>query len=446
MGYDCTQWFSDCSYCAEMNTPTSLSSGTRILAIDDDPDITKAAALVLERRGYEVTVANTPASAWEEIGAHCFDAVLLDLNFAKGQTDGTEGLAFLERLVSLDETLAIIIVTGHSGITIAVQAMRLGAFDFVMKPWNNQRFLATVAAAVQEHRLRQQTDSAQTDKRGSMGPLMIGESQTFQDFRETISKIAQADSGVLIIGSPGIGKSLAARSIHDSSKRRNHPLITLDLPGLQIGDYDQVIIQAFQDADGGSLLLDNLDQLPISARGSLTKALTGDRYDIRFISTARRKEKLTQAEGPGGDIMERVATIEIAVPPLTSRDGDLVLLGEHFLKDAAKRNGQLPRKLSQTAADKLSNIDWTEEVRGLALIMERASVFSNSNEIEAGDLIIDNSSSGGQNMLAPKSLAETEKAAVETALQRHNFNISRTAADLGLSRAALYRKMARHEL
>ncbi|HYI39044.1 MAG TPA: response regulator [Allosphingosinicella sp.] len=428
-----------------MDTPDSLSSPPRVLIVDDDPDIVKSASLMLSRRGYEPVAASNPAEAWSLLAEQGAEIVLLDLNFSAGKTNGEEGLSFLDRLFALDRSLVVVVVTGHSGVNIAVAAIRAGAQDFLMKPWNNARFAATIDSALAERRRR--VAAAESVRQPRTDVLLVGESAAVEWVRQTILRVAPTEAGILLHGPAGSGKSLVARAIHSASRRSTGPVSALDLTALDRVGTGQSIASALRSATGGTLVLDHLDQLPGYGRQPLLTALDDGSADIRLLATARDRARLFGAEGPGGDLTGRFA-IEIKMPAVSERGDDAVLLAKHFLRLAARRNRIEPKPLSPEAEAAVLAATWPDGIRELAAAMERAAIMADGPAVEPGDLTLDASDDragdGERLKTNDPSLAAAERAVVGAALRRHSFNVTRAATDLGITRAALYRRMAKH--
>jgi DNA-binding NtrC family response regulator len=428
-----------------MNTPDSLSSPPRVLIVDDDPDILKSATLMLSRRGYEPIAASNPAEAWSLLAEQGAEVVLLDLNFGAGKTNGEEGLSFLDRLFALDRSLVVVVVTGHSGVSIAVAAIRAGAQDFLMKPWNNARFAATIDSALAERRRR--LAAAGSIRQPATDVLLLGESAAIEWVRQTIIRVAPTEAGILLHGPAGSGKSLVARAIHSASRRAAGPISILDLTSLDRIEAGETITSAVRSATGGTLVLDHLDQLPGYGRRPLLAALDDCSADIRLLATARDRAHLVGAEGPGGDLTGRFS-IEINMPAVSDRGDDALLLARHFLRLAARRNRIEPRSLSEEAEAAVLAATWADGIRGLAATMERAVIMADGPVVGPGDLTLDAGDDrpcdGERLKTNDPSLAAAERAAVEAALRRHSFNVTRAATDLGITRAALYRRMAKH--
>lgn len=408
-----------------------------ILVVDDDADIARAAQLLLERQGMTVAHAPDPAAAWVRLADRPADVILLDLNFARGHTTGEEGFALLDRLVAADRHAVVIVVTGHSGIQVAVQAMRGGAADFIIKPWNNARLTATVERGLALRRAKLDTAPPPA---GGEAPLLLGESVAIAAVRGLIGRIALTDAALLLRGAAGTGKTLAATLTHGSSTRAERPFVTLDAATADTG----AIAATLAEAAGGTLLLDRIDRLPAPLQATLAHDLhrTGD---LRLIATTR----LDRAELRASlheDLLYRVGTIECDLPPLAAREGDALLLARHFAALFAARHARPLRPLTAEAARSIAADVWPDNVRGLRQATERAVLLGTGDRLDVADFALTPDPAQPRALASNLNLARSEEALIAAALQRHAFNVSRAAAELGLTRAALYRRMARYGL
>lgn len=453
-----------------------------MLFIDDDPDVLTSVRLLLGRYEIETLTATTPAEGLRLLAAAPVDAVLLDLNFSRGMTTGEEGLKCLADILEQDPDTAVVVVTGHSGINIAVTAMRAGASDFVTKPWNNERLVATVRTAVELRQRRRQTSGLRAEAsalRGAAGAegAILGASPPIRRLRALIERAAPTEANVLILGENGVGKELAARAVHQASARARGPFVPVDLGtipeslfeaelfGHRQGLYDSTSdrLGRFVSAQGGTLFLDELGNLPGPLQVKLLSALErrqitplgSDRpvpIDVRIVAaTNLPREDLYADQAVRADLLYRLNTVEITVPPLRDRGEDILELARHYLKAYARRYGRKDKPISEAAAQALLADPWAGNVRALRHAMERAVILSEGPAYEARDFPL----SGGP---APRrktptgaapddlNLARNEKAMIERALQKHHYNVSHAARDLGLTRAALYRRMEKHGL
>jgi DNA-binding NtrC family response regulator len=421
-------------------------SGARVLIVDDDADVLKAASLLLSRAGFGVRGAESPAAARSALAAEAADLVLLDLNFTRGATAGEEGLACLRQLLRDDPDLVVVVVTAHSGVNVAVKAMQAGARDFVIKPWNNQRLLATVEAALPVRAAV--ADGGEAAVGEEPEPTLLGESPAMEEVRRLVARAGPTDAAVLVTGEAGTGKSLTARRLHLASLRAGGPFVVLDLAALEPQAVEAALFGpsgALAEAAGGTLVLDEVGELPPLLQGRLCAALERAE-DGRVVSTSRRP--LAALRGRGGvrdDLLYRLNTVEIALPPLTARGEDPLRLAEHFLRRAARRHRRPPLPLSPAAAQAIMAAPWSGGVRALAQAAERAVLFAEGRACEPADLGLEPT---GPHPAPPGALdlQASERALVSAALKRHRFNVSHAARELGLTRPALYRRMAKHGL
>jgi DNA-binding NtrC family response regulator len=457
--------------------PTQL---TRVLLIEDDADVGTSVRLLLGRHGIEVLTAATPTEGLRLLAAAPVDAILLDLNFQRGATTGDEGLACLGAILEQDPDAVVVVVTAHSGVNIAVAAMRAGASDFVTKPWSNERLVATVNTAVELRRRRRQASAFRAENKalvqGAFGgeTTLLGASAAMKRLRALIERAAPTDAHVLVLGEAGVGKEMAARALHQASPRGRGPFVPVDLAaiaedlaeaelfGRRRGGSDAAGDRQgrFVAAQGGTLFLDGVERLTPPLQVKLLSALErrqvtpvgGDRpvpIDVRVIAASNLpRDQLYADDAFRSDLLYRLNTIEIAIPPLRERGDDVLELARHFLKLYAKRYGRPDKPLSPAAAAALKADPWPGNVRALRHAMERAVILSETGSYEPKDFPSTGApahkpSRAGSGEL---NLARMERALIEQALQKHAYNVSHAARDLGLTRAALYRRMEKHGL
>ena len=409
------------------------SDNPLVLFVDDDADVLASAETLLHRNGWRMLRAQSPAEAWSVLTGEAVDLVLLDLNFARQATSGEEGLRFLSELRAHDPQAVVVVVTGHSGVNVAVTAIKAGASDFVMKPWSNARLMDTLRDALALRRREDVSGGAPPEDPS----VLIGESAAIQRVRQLIARAAPTRAAVLIHGDAGAGKTLAAQAVHARSPRATRPLVRLDLRSAAAA------ARAVAEAEGGTLLLEELAAMAPPAQADLLTALeTG--ADVRLISTTR--DAAAARNVVRDDLMARLAVIEIAVPPLRDRDADVVLLAEHFVRLFSRRHGRAPKPLDEGAVEQLMADPPPGEVRGLRQAAERAVVLGDSDILSAADFAPSAAPANPGGARPDLNLARSEKTAVEAALKRHGHNVSKAARDLGLTRAALYRRMLKHGL
>ncbi|RZL58819.1 MAG: sigma-54-dependent Fis family transcriptional regulator [Sphingomonas sp.] len=408
------------------------SQDASILLIDDNPDIARAIGIALRIAGYRFDTASGPEEAWSRLAQRRYAAILLDLNFRAGAVDGEEGLACLRRIVADDPAACVIVITAHSGIRIAVAAMQAGARDFLMKPWRNADLIAKMEAAMKQ---RPVAAAAPAHAAGAEPPLvLIGESAAMHALRALIRRVAPIPAGIAVTGPPGSGRTLVARAIHAASPAAGAPVTRIDLR--RDDRWDRVA--AADGAAGGAVILRYADRLDRIEQEMLLDHLSAA---IPCITVGETIAPLIPA------LRRRLATIEVAVPPLAARGEDAVLLARHFARIAADRFGKPGARLTQAAEAVVRSTAWADEVRGLALAVERAVVLADDGVIDAA--LLEPTPSVPVPVVAGEAsfgLTDAERALIEAALREHRHNVTHAAVALGLSRGALYRRMARYGL
>lgn len=418
---------------------TAGAAGT-VMFVDDDADVLTSARVLLSRHQWRLVAARSPAEAWSVLAAERPDVILLDLNFSHGATTGQEGFDWLSQLRAHDPSAVVVVVTGHSGVNVAVRAMKEGASDFVMKPWSNARLVDTVSEAFKLAARRHGRDTAA----GTDDELLLGDSMGIRRVRDLVARTAKVDASVLFLGPAGAGKSLAARMVHARSVRASAPLLTLDLrAGIIASEFPAVLESKVNAAAGGALILDEISALTPSSQAELL-AWIGRRADVRWMATSRASRD--DLQHIRDDLLAELSTVEIILPPLIERDDDALLLMEHFVRMFSRRLGCPPKPLDAAATDLLRSGALPAHVRGLRQAAERAVAISEKDLIGAEDLISAGAGTTRADGGGDLNLARSEKAIVEAALKRHAHNISGAAKSLGLTRAALYRRMVKHGL
>jgi len=444
----------------------------RCLVVDDDEDILLAARLLLASLFLEVITTTSPDEAVAAMKREHFDAVLLDANFARGATDGSEGFRWLGLMQAADPTAAIVMITAHGSVAVAVAAMKQGATDFVSKPWKNDRLLGTVRNAASLGRMRR-SDTGSTNAKTAGSPL-LGTSPAMARVQSLIEKAAPTDANVLILGENGTGKELVARELHRLSRRAAGDLVTVDLGAISETLFDSELfghakgaftdartdrVGRLQSADGGTLFLDEIGNLPLHLQPKLLTALEQRRVtpvgmnkpvaiDIRVVSatnmavTSLGDERLFRQ-----DLLFRLNTVEIELPPLRERREDIALLLNTFLDEFRMRYDKPDRKLPADVLAGLVAYDWPGNVRALRHAAERAVILAEGGTYALTDFPFGRSAPVAEaTPVDDLNLDRVERQAIEQALKKHAFNISTAATELGLSRGTLYRRMEKHGL
>lgn len=453
------------------------SYSPKILIADDAPDIREALRLLLKREGFRTEAVDAPAAALQALTAQEFDLLLLDLNFTRDTTSGAEGLELLPRIAALDSTLPVVIMTAWGTVEIAVEAMRQGARDFVEKPWDNERLLAIVRNQVelrralrQEQRLEAETRLLRAEGR----PELIANSATMRPLLQLVTQVAPSDANILITGENGTGKELIAKTVHALSLRAGHSMVTVNAGGLPETLFESELfghvrgaftdakadrVGRFELADGGTLFLDEIGNLGLAQQAKLLRTLQSGEMErvgasktrtvnVRLISATNSDLSQAVAEGRfRQDLLFRINTIEIHVPPLRQRRDDIQPLAQHFLRLLAARYRKTITGFEAAAIQAMQEHSWPGNVRELEHAIERAVLLASGDQIRASDLGLKAAAaSAALSSLESLPLDEAERILVRSALERAGGNIHHAAKALGLSRAALYRRIERYGL
>ncbi len=453
------------------------------VVVDDDPDIGLAARLALRGLFTEVQVLSAPDGLAEIVAGRAPDVLLLDLNFARGATDAREGFEWLGRVVAADPELAVVIITAHGGIQIAVEAIKRGATDFVSKPWANERLAATVrsAAALTGSRRAARVEQGRAVEVATPtgATPLLGNSPAMARVHSLIAKAGPTDANVLILGENGTGKELVARELHRHSLRSAKPLVTVDLGAVTESLFDSELFGhvkgAFTDAkadrigrmkaaDGSTLFLDEIGNLPLHLQPKLLTALEQREVtpvganrtvpiDVRIVAATNcSRDTLADETRFRQDLLFRMNTVEIELPPLRERREDVPMLLDHYLGQYAQKYGKPARPVADEALATLVAYDWPGNVRALRHAAERAVILAEGETFRTEDFPMPRAPERtAVAMVTPAvpadlNLDRQEKQAVEAALRKHHYNVSLAATELGLSRGALYRRMEKHGL
>ena len=459
---------------------TDSFNPARILVVDDEQDVLRAARLLLKRHFAAVETLNDSGQLLERVRQGAFDVLLLDMNFTAGADSGTEGLESLARVLALDPQAVVVLITAHSDVELAVEAMKRGAADFVTKPWQNERLLATVLAASNLRRSRVEAAELRNRNRGLAaatltGRELIGTSARMLRVFETIRRAAPTDANVLILGENGTGKELVAREIHRHSRRADDVFLRVDLGALSPQLFESELfghrrgaftdaksdrIGLFRAATGGTLFLDEIGNVPLHLQAKLLTALErrevvpvgaekAESVDVRVIcATNCSPRQLANGDLFRQDLLYRINTVEIMLPALRERREDIPLLLEHFMAVYAEKYNLPAKRLSAAALEALVAHAWPGNVRALRHAVERALILSDGTMLEPDDFTLGSAAAdgGGKGSIDSTNLDELEREAVARALKDHRRNISRAANALGVTRASLYRRMQKYGL
>ncbi len=455
----------------------------KILIADDQADVIAAMRLLLKRERFQIETASSPAGVLKAIDSQELDVVLIDLNYARDTTSGSEGLDLLTRIQEIDPSLPVVVMTAWGSVDLAVEAMRRGARDFIQKPWDNARLLAVLRTQVElaealrrGRRLEAENLALRDSVSDSPGelPQIVAESAPMKNVLKLVERIGPSDANVLITGENGTGKEVITRALHAISPRQAKPLISVNAGALAAGIFESELfghvrgaftdaktdrVGRFELADGGTLFLDEIADVPLALQPKLLRVLeTGEfervgssktrKINVRVLSATNADLNAEVAEGRfRQDLRFRLNTVEIDLPPLRERREDIAALAEHFLRQHRERYQRRITGLSPEAFEALRVHSWPGNVRELDHVIERAVLMSSNSLITAFDLALQNTPEAQVSArLEEMSLEDAEQLLIRKALARFEGNANRAAEALGLSRSALYRRLQKYGL
>jgi len=452
----------------------------KILMIDDDEDVLFAAKMLLKKHARQIIIEKNPKKIPFLLNNDTYDVILLDMNFSKDTTSGKEGFFWLEKILEHDPSLVVIMITAFGDVEMAVEALKKGATDFILKPWQNEKLLATLGTAMKLKESYREVDKLKKAKKQLEEELnmpfkeIIGKSRSIQEVFRMIEKVASTDANVLILGENGTGKELVARAIHQRSLRRENSFVTVDMGAITTTLFESELFGhkkgAFTDAredragrfeiaNEGTLFLDEIGNLPMSLQSKLLTVLQSRQVtrigtnkpipiDIRLVcATNMPVYDMVRENTFRQDLLYRINTVEIKIPPLRERREDIPLLAEHFLNQYAKKYRKEISEINEKAMEELRTYHWPGNIRELQHAIERAVIMSDNDEVEVHDLFLQASDEEMNNIgLDNMNLEDVERSVIKKALDMHEGNISKAAEDLGLTRASLYRRLEKHGL
>ncbi|HYM61266.1 MAG TPA: sigma-54 dependent transcriptional regulator [Thermoanaerobaculia bacterium] len=452
------------------------ASPVRVLVADDQLHVLESLRLLLKTRGCEVETVSSPIAAVRATESRELDVVLLDLNYRRDTTSGDEGMEMLSQIHTRDPELPIVVMTAYGSIDLAVEAMRRGARDFVQKPWDNERLLTTIVTQAELGRALRKGQALELENRELRGdgrhPDLIAESAAMRPLLQVIARVGPSDANVLILGENGVGKGLIARALHASSNRASRNMVSVNIGGISESLFESELfghirgaftdaksdrVGRFELADGGTIFLDEIANMPLTQQAKVLRVIeTGEYERVGSSQTKRTNTRVLTAtnahlrnEVASGrfreDLLFRLNTVTVVVPPLRERREDVPLLATHFMRRYAARYRKTMRGFADKAMRALLEYGWPGNVRELDHVVERAVLMATAPQVTAADLALGNSSDS-YTRLEELSLEEVEYVLVKKALTRFEGNVARTAEALGLSRSALYRRLQRFGL
>jgi DNA-binding NtrC family response regulator len=453
----------------------------KILIVDDNEDLLKAAKMFLKRHFSQVDIEKNPEAIPALMNNDDYDVILLDMNFTKDVSSGSEGYYWLEKILHLDPSSVVVLITAYGDVQMAVKAIKAGATDFVLKPWENDKLLATLFSAM---RLRESRDEVETLKfknheinqaLNDRFSEIIGQSSSMQKIFQTIDRVAKTDANVLLLGENGTGKELVARAIHRNSSRKSENFVGVDLGSItetlfeselfghkkgSFTDAKEDRAGRFELANNGTLFLDEIGNLSMPLQAKLLTVLQNRKVsrvgsnkdtpiDIRLIcATNMPLYEMVKENRFRQDLLYRINTIEVEIPPLRDRLEDIPLLATHFLKHYAVKYDKTVNKISEGAMTRMHKHPWPGNIRELQHSIERAVILSNSSVLQPEDFNFTpvTAKEDGQLSLEQYNLEEVEKLFIRKVLKKYNGNITQAASELGLTRSSLYRRLEKYGL
>jgi DNA-binding NtrC family response regulator len=451
----------------------------KLLIVDDHKQVLKALVQLLEPEFDTITGISNPNQIISCLNKEEYDIILLDMNFSAGVNTGNEGIYWLNRILKSDPLAVVVMITAYSDVNLAVKAIKEGATDFVVKPWDNNKLITSLQAAfmlrktkIENKKLRDRQKQLNKGNCNQYTPL-IGKSQPIENVLQVIRKIARTDANVLVIGENGTGKELIVKEIHNNSRRADEVFISIDIGTVteslfeseMFGHIKGAFTDAkedktgwFETASGGTLFLDEIGNLSLTMQSKLLTAIqsrlihkvgskTPIPIDIRLIcATNKNLEEMVSNNLFREDLYYRINTIVIEIPPLRNRGEDIVLLAEHFLKEYSGKYEKFHLKFTSKTLDKLMKYNWPGNVRELRHTIEKAVILCESDILTPEDFIISHSSQQPPFRQKPLTFAEMEKLALQSALNNNNGSVLKASKELDIARQTMYNKMQKYNL
>jgi len=448
-----------------------------ILIVDDNKSVLTALQMLIQTEFETVITLSNPNQIQSIISKNSVDVVLLDMNFKAGINTGNEGLYWLHKILSYAPSVSVVMITAYGDIELSVKAVKEGAFDFILKPWNNDKLIATLHAALKLRKSKTETDKLRKTtgilKRELNAdiPLLIGESEAIKKVMTMVKKVAVTDANILITGENGTGKELIAREIHNYSNRKNEILVSVDMGAISEtlfeselfghtkGAFTDAIEERtgkFETAESGTLFLDEIGNLPLSLQAKMLRALQtrtitklGDNtpvsIDIRIISATNKNLQTMVFQGLfREDLLYRINTITIDIPPLRERNNDILLLADYFLKKFADKYNKPGLSITRSAYNKLLKYHWPGNVRELQHCMEKAVILAEDKVLNKENFTLNTTGQYKKTAIPFETLEEMEKQMIITTLKKEKGNMSLAAKKLGITRQTLYNKLNKY--
>lgn len=453
----------------------------KILIIDDDEDVLLAAKMLLRKHAENVLIEKNPKKIPFLLNNDTYDVILLDMNFSKDITSGKEGFFWLNEIRQRDPNAVVILITAYGDVEMAVTALKEGATDFVLKPWQNEKLIATLSSAVKLKKSYNEVDQLKQKNKRLEEDInqpfkdIIGESAAIKQVFSIVDKVAVTDANILILGENGTGKELIARAIHQRSQRQDNVFISVDMGAItetlfeselfghkkgSFTDAKEDRAGRFEVANNGTLFLDEIGNLSMPLQSKLLTILQNREVtrigsnkstaiDIRLVcATNMHIHEMVKDNTFRQDLLYRINTVELHLPPLRDRVEDIALLADHFVSIYSNKYRKQVKKVSPAAIKKLEKYHWPGNIRELQHAIERAIIMGEETALNPEDFFFlsHRSEEGEEAGVDSYNLDEVEKNVIQKAITKHGGNISKAAKDLGLTRASLYRRLEKHGL
>ena len=452
----------------------------KILIIDDDEDVLLAAKMLLKKHAQQVIIEQNPKKIPFLLNNDSYDVILLDMNFSKDITSGKEGFYWLNEILEREPTAVVIMITAFGDVEMAVKALKEGATDFVLKPWQNEKLIATINAAIKLKRSYKEVDRLEQTRKqlqeDSNQPFkdIIGNSQSIMEVFNLIDKVGKTDANILILGENGTGKELIARAIHQKSLRHDKVFISVDMGAITESLFESELFGhkkgsftdakedragRFEVANGGTLFLDEIGNLNLPLQSKLLTVLQRREVmrvgtnkpipiDIRLVcATNMSLSEMVADNSFRQDLLYRINTVEIHLPALRDRQDDIPLLADHFIKMYCNKYRKPIKTIAANTTKRLQKYKWPGNIRELQHAIERSVIMSEGNVLTPEDFFFLNQAPDSQDKGQDTfNLDDVEKMVIQKAVTKHAGNISKAAKELGLTRASLYRRLEKHGL
>ena len=452
----------------------------KILIIDDDEDVLLAAKLLLKKHAHNVIIEKNPKKIPFLMNNDSYDVILLDMNFSQDITSGKEGFMWLDKILEIDPSAVVILITAFGDVEMAVKSLKEGATDFVLKPWQNEKLLATISSAIKLKKSYKEVDKLKQAKKLLESDMnqpfkdIIGVSSSMKDVFAIIDKVAKTDANVLILGENGTGKELISRALHQKSARKDNVFVGVDMGaitetlfeselfGHKKGSYTDAKEDRagrFEVANRGTIFLDEIGNLSMPLQSKLLTVLQNRQVtrigsnkaidiDIRLIcATNMPVYEMVENNAFRQDLLYRINTVELKLPALRERLDDIPLLTEHFVNSYCNKYRKQIKKIAANTLKKLQKYSWPGNIRELQHAIERAVIMSEGSVLNPEDFFFLSEKADVKRDLSENfNLDEVEKIVIQKAINKHSGNISKAAKELGLTRASLYRRLEKHGL